>query len=59
MALRNQVAESSATWADPELGINLRSSDENLQPGESRLMQNCEFFGSVRLRRSNQRVNST
>ena len=59
MALRNQVAESSATWDDPELGINLRSSDENLKPGESRLMQNCEFFGSVRLRRSNQRVNST
>ena len=23
MALRNQVAESSATWADPELGINV------------------------------------
>lgn len=58
MALRNQVAESVATWADPELGINLRSSEENLKPGESRLMQNCEFFGSVRLRRGTQRLNS-
>lgn len=59
MALRGQISESAATWPDPVLGINLRDSEENLQDHESRLMQNCEYYGSTRIRRGSQRINST
>ena len=45
MALRRQINEADASFADPVLGINLRESEENLKGGESRLMQNCEYYG--------------
>lgn len=59
MALRRQISEQAATWGDPILGINLRESEENLKDGESRLMQNCEYYGKVRIRRGSQRLTSS
>lgn len=59
MALRGQIPEGQATWPDPLLGINLRESEENLKDYESRLMQNCEYYGATRIRRGSQRINGT
>lgn len=59
MALRRQIQESDASFADPVLGINLRESEENLKGGESRLMQNCEYYGGVRIRRGSTVLNTT
>lgn len=57
--LRNQIAENTATYAEPVYGVNLKSSEENLQDGEARLMQNMEYYGATRIRRGSQRVNGT
>ena len=54
--LRNQISESAASYAEPVLGVHLRDSEENLKDGEARLMQNCEFYGGVRIRRGSQRI---
>jgi hypothetical protein len=54
--LRNQISESAASYAEPVLGVHLRDSEENLRDGEARLMQNCEFYGGVRIRRGSQRI---
>jgi len=59
MALRRQINETDASFADPVLGINLRESEENLKGGESRLMQNCEYYGGVRIRRGNSTLNGS
>jgi hypothetical protein len=56
MALRNQIREKDSSFDDPILGINLRDSGEGLQPGESRLMQNCEYYGSTRTRRGSIKI---
>lgn len=53
MALRRQVPEQFATWEDPTLGINLFDSEEDLKPGEARLMQNCVLRSGVRMRNGN------
>ena len=57
--LRRQIAESDAAFEDPIRGINLHDSEENLVDGEGRLMENCEYFGGVRIRRGSQRINPT
>ncbi len=59
MALRRQVAESSATWADPITGIDLFNSEEDLQAGSARLMQNCVFRAGVRMRNGNTRLTAS
>lgn len=59
MALRRQINEHDASFADPVLGINLRESEENLKGGESRLMQNCEYYGGVRIRRGSTVLNGS
>lgn len=59
MALRRQINETDAAFADPVLGINLRESEENLKGGESRLMQNCEYYGGVRIRRGSTALNGS
>lgn len=59
MALRRQINETDASFADPVLGINLRESEENLKGGESRLMQNCEYYGGVRIRRGSTTLNGS
>ncbi len=59
MALRNQIPEHKAAFQDPVLGVNLRTALEDLQPGESPLMQNCIFQGGTRNRTGSQRLNSS
>jgi hypothetical protein len=59
MSLRRAVPEQDAQYEDPILGVNLRSSQEDLRPGESPLMQNCIYLGGIRNRTGSQRLNST
>lgn len=59
MALRRQISEKDASYAEPYLGVNLRESEENLGDGEARLMENAEYFGGIRIRRGSQRINSS
>lgn len=54
--LRSQISEEQSTYAPPLHGLNLRESEHNLQPGEARLMTNCEYYGGVRIRRGTQRL---
>jgi hypothetical protein len=56
MALRRQVPEQFATWEDPILGINLFDSEEDIKPGEARLMENCVYRSGVRMRNGNTRI---
>ena len=59
MALRRQINETDAAFSDPIYGVNLRESEENLRGGESRLMQNCEYYGGVRIRRGSTTLNGS
>lgn len=59
MALRQQIAESTASYTDPYLGVNLRSSEEQLRDGEARLMQNCLRNGGVRTRTGSSNLNTS
>ena len=59
MALRGQINERGSTWEDPILGINLFDSEEDLKPGEARLMQNNVYRAGVRMRNGNTRVTPT
>lgn len=59
MALRNQIKESDATFPDPVLGVNLRASEEDLAPGEARLMQNTIFDSGTKIRTGSLRINSS
>jgi len=59
MGLRKQVPEASATYSEPLYGVNLRDSEENLNDGEARLMQNAEYYGGTRIRRGTQRITPT
>ena len=59
MALRRQIPESRATWADPVRGLNLFDSEEDLVPGDARLMQNCVYRSGTRMRNGNTRVTPT
>ncbi len=59
MALRKQIKETDATFPDPVKGVNLRASEEDLTPGEARLMQNCVFDAGTRIRLGSQRLNSS
>lgn len=54
--LRKQFSEPQATYGDPKYGVNLLDTVENLVDGEARLMQNCERYGSLRIRRGSQRI---
>ena len=59
LALRKQIAESTASYTDPYLGVNLRESEEHLKDGESRLMQNCWRNGGVRIRTGSSNLNAS
>lgn len=59
MALRRQINETDAAFSDPIYGVNLRESEENLKGGESRLMQNCEYYGGTRIRRGSIALNGS
>lgn len=58
MSLRRQISEARATFSDPLLGLNLRSSEEDLRKGESRLMQNVVYDGGTRSRFGSGRITS-
>ena len=57
--LRRQVPEQFATWEDPILGINLYDAEEDLRPGEARLMQNCVYRSGVRMRNGSTLITPT
>lgn len=59
MALRKQISEQEATWADPLTGIDLFNSEEDLQSGSARLMQNCVYRSGTRMRNGNSRITPT
>lgn len=50
MSLRNRIPDGAAQYPDPVMGINLRSSIEDLRPGEALKMQNCIYLGGTRTR---------
>ncbi len=58
MALRQQISEAKATYPDPVLGVNLRSADDDLVPGEARTMRNLVFDGGTRSRTGSLRLNA-
>jgi len=56
VALRGQLPDSAAVYADPVRGVNFRDSFEDLRPGEARLMQNCIYDGGTRKRLGSTRL---
>lgn len=58
MALKNRLPDKYAQFPDPVLGVNLRASDQDLQPGEARFLKNCEFIDGLRTRRGSSRLTS-
>lgn len=50
MSLRNRLPDEQSLFPDPELGINLRKDDQDLMPGEAKLMQNCFFEAGTQTR---------
>lgn len=54
--LRDQIPEQAATYPQPDRGVNLRTNPHDLRAGEAALMQNCEHFGALRIRRGSQRL---
>jgi hypothetical protein len=59
MALRQQIREDNASYADPVLGVNLRASVDDLQPGEAKKMQNVVYDGGTRSRSGSSRLTTT
>jgi len=47
MSLRGRIPDAEATYDDPILGVNLHSSEEDLQRGESSNMKNMVRFGRL------------
>ena len=58
MALRGQLSERDSTWHDPINGLDLFNSEEDIQPGSSRLMENCVYRSGIRMRNGNTRITS-
>ena len=54
--LRNRLPDDVAQWPDPVLGLNLRDTLEDLQPGEAERMTNCHFDGGLRKRYGSSRL---
>ena len=59
MALRNKLPDEIARYPDPVLGINLRMSLEDLEPGYAALLQNCVWDGGVKNRYGSETVIQT
>lgn len=59
MSLRSRLPDSIAMYKDPIYGIDLRSSIEDLKPGQAVQMQNCIYQGGTRKRNGSQRINSS
>lgn len=56
MALRSQIPEDKAQYQDPVFGVNLRVSEDDLQPGEARTMENMVYDGGTRSRTGSRRL---
>ena len=56
--LRNRLPDDQAEYPDPILGIDLRTSLEDLQPGQAEFLKNCYFDGGVRKRAGSVSVNA-
>ena len=56
--LRNRIPDQIAEYADPRFGIDLRSSLEDLQPGQAEFLKNCHYDGGVRKRAGSVAVTS-
>lgn len=48
--IRGRLPDEIATYPDAMRGVNLRKSLEDLEPGESELMQNCYWDSDIRKR---------
>lgn len=59
MALRNKLPDEIARYPDPVLGLNLRLSLEDLDPGYAVLLQNCVWDGGVKNRFGSETVIQT
>lgn len=57
--LRNRLPDAAAEYPDPILGIDLRASLEDLQPGQAEFLKNCYYDGGVRKRFGSVAVTST
>lgn len=56
--LRGRLPDDVAEYPDPVFGIDLRSSLEDLQPGQAEFLKNCYYDGGVRKRAGAVSVNS-
>lgn len=56
--LRNRIPDEIAEYQDPRFGIDLRTSLEDLQPGQAEFLKNCYYDGGVRKRQGSVGVNS-
>ena len=56
--LRNRIPDDMAEYPDPRFGIDLRSSLEDLQPGQAEFLKNCYYDGGVRKRAGSVSVNA-
>lgn len=57
--LRRRLSDKKAEFVDPVLGVNLRDSLEDLQPGEAERMTNCFYDGGTRKRYGSSRITTT
>jgi hypothetical protein len=58
MALRRRLSDENANYPDPILGVNLRAAEEDLAPGEARLMKNVEYINGIVTRPGTTRITS-
>ncbi len=59
MALRGKLPDQQATYPDPLLGIDLRVSLQDLQPGQAALMKNCVWDGGVKNRNGSEAITTS
>ena len=50
MSLRDRVPDSKSMYEPPIFGVDLRTSEVDLRPGQARLMKNCMYRGGIRKR---------
>ncbi len=59
MSLRGRINDAESTYLDPILGVNLHSSEEDLQRGETSNMKNMVRFGRLVNRLGSSRITAT
>lgn len=56
MSLRSRIPDQDAQFPDPVLGVNLSASEQDLLPGEAKLMKNCFFLAGTQTRPGSTRL---